>query len=373
MLGKARTLVLAGVLVAVACGGTDAAPPGADGGRDAPATDVGVADSVIADGASNDVRVPTDVGRDAFTTNDATADAPDRPCNGPPGLYVPGSCSTLAAGIMRFAPQYTLWSDGAAKERFLRLPPGTQIDTTDPNRWIFPVGTKAYKTFARDGKRLETRIYEKAREDVGLAAWDPSIWVWNEAQDAVTETTAGVMNALGTTHDVPPRVMCRRCHTGSTTDALLGVNAIQLNHAATAEAPTTLMYLQMSNLLTSPIDETRARIPGDTVTTAAVGYLYANCSNCHGGTSPEAGFNMFVPIGVTSVTALPVYTTGVGVASAFTRPGITQRISPMHPEDSALIFRMNSRDVSEQMPPVATELPDTVGIAAVSAWILSLR
>ena len=40
------------------------------------------------------------------------------------------------------SPRYPLWSDGAEKQRYLSLPPGTQIDTSNMDDWKFPVGTR---------------------------------------------------------------------------------------------------------------------------------------------------------------------------------------------------------------------------------------
>ena len=86
--------------------------------------------------------------RAAWCLDAGTPDA-GPPCNGPDGLYVEGSCSLLAEGVRFFAPRYALWTDGAAKERYIYLPPGTSIDTTDPDQWIFPEGTMIWKNFVQ--------------------------------------------------------------------------------------------------------------------------------------------------------------------------------------------------------------------------------
>src|SRR5690349_12344978 len=61
------------------------------------------------------------------------------------GLYADFPSRTLAAGVIRYSPRFELWSDGADKARFLLLPAGTTIDTSDMDNWVFPVGTKAWK------------------------------------------------------------------------------------------------------------------------------------------------------------------------------------------------------------------------------------
>ena len=53
------------------------------------------------------------------------------------GLYAaPG---VVAARNLAYAPQYPLWTDGAAKRRWIRLPAGATIDAADPdNSMTFP-------------------------------------------------------------------------------------------------------------------------------------------------------------------------------------------------------------------------------------------
>ena len=74
------------------------------------------------------------------------------------GLYSDIGTLTLAADVREYEPTYALWSDGAEKRRWIRLPPGTKIDTSDMDHWSFPVGTKIWKEFQFAGKRVETRL-----------------------------------------------------------------------------------------------------------------------------------------------------------------------------------------------------------------------
>ena len=78
-----------------------------------------------------------------------------------------GHTQVPAGGVVPYAPVSPLFSDYAAKHRFLRLPPGTTIAYDDESMWGYPVDTVLVKTFAyaddpRDpasGERLiETRI-----------------------------------------------------------------------------------------------------------------------------------------------------------------------------------------------------------------------
>lgn len=319
--------------------------------------------------------VPDDSAHDGG--GDVTPDAPDGgptdagpPCMGPPGLYVPGSCSVLAPRVRSFAPEFALWSDDAEKERFVLLPEGGAIDTSDPDAWIYPVGTVFFKTFSRDGLRIETRINTKVSEGTGISHWTMRTFAWNAAQNGVTEVTDGVTNALGTEHDIPPTSLCASCHTGAAVDVGLGFSAIQLNHP---ETEVSLADLLAESRLTDPIAVDDARVPGTGDVREALGYLHANCGGCHGGPAPQPipdPMDLWIDVGHSDPRLTPSYLTTVGVVSGW--PGAPYRVSPGLPDDSALLRRMQSRVVGVQMPPIATEIPHAIAIGTIRRWIIAL-
>jgi hypothetical protein len=93
------------------------------------------------------------------------------------GLYASAGSSKLAGDVRPYAPAHELWSDGATKRRWIRLPPGGRIDTADMDAWSFPVGTRLWKEFSRDGRRIETRLL--TRVDAGPDGWVALAYVWN--------------------------------------------------------------------------------------------------------------------------------------------------------------------------------------------------
>ena len=168
-------------------------------------------------------------------------------------LYADQDCQHLRTGIARFTPQYPLWSDGLAKDRYVYLPPGEAIDVSDPDAWVFPVGTRFWKHFdAPDGRHLETRVLEKVADLGGEKGWSFETYVWNEDGNDVTRVIDGRTNVLGTGHDIPAEEDCSECHSGGDNrhepsvaesellDLALGFGAIQLNHDA---SPVTLETL----------------------------------------------------------------------------------------------------------------------------------
>ena len=94
------------------------------------------------------------------------------------GLYADHDPTHYAASALPYTPGVVLWSDGAEKQRYLALPPSTQIDTSDMDAWKFPVGTKAFKEFRFDGKLVETRLVWKQSEPTGSSR----TYIWDDAQ-----------------------------------------------------------------------------------------------------------------------------------------------------------------------------------------------
>src|SRR5690349_17488013 len=76
---------------------------------------------------------------DRFDCTNDVAHPHDLACT---GLYSDWTEKTLAGDAVPFSPRYPAWSDGMEKSRYLALPTGTSIDTSDPNEWQFPVGTR---------------------------------------------------------------------------------------------------------------------------------------------------------------------------------------------------------------------------------------
>ncbi len=360
----AMRLPLALVLLSLtwACGDDDAVP--ADAGTDG-STDGGAADAQTDAGPDSG-----DAGPDSGDAGDDAAFDAGPPCEGPPGLYAAPTCTTLAEGVRAYDPLYWLWSDGSDKERYIRIPEGTQIDTSDPDHWVYPMGTQVWKTFLLDGVRLETRLFEKFGDGAGIDAWDTRTFAWNEEQNAVEELTAGRENVLGTDHDIPSRSQCLQCHFQSgRVDLLNGFSAIQLNHA---DAGYTLQELNDSGTLSAPIALADAVVPGDEVTREALGYLHSNCGPCHGTDRAPSGFRMWIDVGLATPEETDTYTTGVDVAALRTFPDATLRFAPGSVDGSVSLVRMNARTMIDQMPPLGTEFVHPEGVTIIENWVNSL-
>jgi hypothetical protein len=312
---------------------------------------------------------------------DTLASTPTAPASlAETGLHAEVAAHAVAAHAEAYTPSYPLWSDDAAKSRWMYLPECAQIDTSDMDEWDFPVGARAWKEFALDGKRLETRLVH--RYGPGANDFLYATYAWNDDESEAVLVTGGVEDARGTEHDVPPASACGSCHgdvpgTGGTPARYLGFSAIQLSHAGPG---LTMATLSAGGALTHPAPAGFA-VPGTPVERDALGYLHANCGNCHNDTAnglTYLGMDMRVSTTDVVVGTTGVYTDVVNQPVLFyAGPSCTHRVAGMDVGDSCLHFRMSERGSDStpnpnQMPPLASDLADTTALAAIEAWIGTL-
>ena len=272
-------------------------------------------------------------------------------------LYKDITTKTLADGTIEFTPANILWSDGAEKHRYIQLPAGAQIDSTDMDHWVFPVGTVFFKEFDLDGKRLETRIVWHVA-DTGNRETDYLLgaYAWDDTETDATFVKYGAQDVRGTDHDVPTADSCWRCHVGEN-GHVLGFSALQLGD--TSAWPLTVQ-------------------PGVTfqAPNAALGYLHANCGHCHnpdGSAWVDSHMILRLAVSEHDPMTTQIYQSTVGVPlEQWIGRGYTTRIIAGDPDNSAVFVRMSSRAANVQMPPLATEYVDPNGMGLLRTWISSL-
>lgn len=298
------------------------------------------------------------------------------------GLFIEDSNSIVRDGVMAFSPQYPLWSDGAAKRRWIWLPPGTSIDAGRPDAWEFPRGTKFWKEFS-NGRRIETRFIERQSD----GGWTFASYVWNaDGSDATLAPAAGIRAevAPGGRYAIPAEADCRACHEGAPVP-VLGFSALQLSSDRDALAPHAdrggawpdLRSLAALGVLENLSPGLLARPPriaaSNPVERAALGYLHGNCGHCHNDDGPLAVVEMTLAQRVSRpASAADAVRSLSGVPSQFRAAGAPAgavRVAPGHAAGSVLALRMNSRDPLQQMPPLGTAVADVEALALIARWI----
>lgn len=372
-------------------GGSDSIPIGGSSGSESPIAGSGGSDATPVAGSGGTIAV-----------NDG--------CVGPPGLYASTdkTCTILADGVREYSVLYPLWTDGAIKHRYVYLPPGSKIDGTDPDHWVFPVGTRLYKEFdSPDSKiRVEIRYMEKVKASTANDGWVYDTYVWSADSLSPQVQINGVINAQNTGLDVPPKYMCLDCHNRATIprDFVNGFQAIQLNHS---NGGVTLQSLMQDGTLTNASATllTEAIVPGRNATeTKAFGWYMGNCGHCHtskidyqtklptwGDDSPHS-MALQILVGF-PLTQQPAWTTTIcQYPHTPTRSLATARINPGKPYSSAIWNRDRIRGLevpsgsvdpmdlapqdgpgpSAQMPPIGTNIVDSEAIELTKQWITNL-
>lgn len=325
------------------------------------------------------------------------------------GLYEDIAKQKIAIQNRSYTPQYPLWSDGAKKERWIYLPPNTQINTGNASGgsrvrgnvdyWVFPVGTRFWKQFAfpasdgRSLRRIETRYLEKAED----STWLVGTYLWNEGQtEAVLASKSGLKDYYAinseTKYDIPSSHDCAMCHKKGG-DWVLGFDALQLSTdrdsmAVHAEAgkpgDLTLKKLADEKRITYLSPKLYQNPPKIIASSregrAAMGYLHGNCGHCHNPSGLSGFTQLFFryPTETATQEASPAFSTAVDQACSDAEsniPGQPEcwRIKSGYPEQSSIPYRMRLLPESNhRMPFVGTKVPDQAAIHLVEEWIRQL-
>ena len=302
------------------------------------------------------------------------------------GLYLPREVGTIDPRNQPFSPQYPLWTDGAAKSRWVYLPPGTTIDAANPYGWEFPVGTRFWKEFRFGGRKVETRMIWRASQ----ARWVFASYKWNDAQtDADLAPADGMRDvaevAPGRSHSIPGVSDCAACH-GAKRPGPLGFNALQLStdrdpnaiHGEPlAAGMLSVQTLNAAGLLSPARPELVATPPriqtADPDTRAILGYFVGNCGHCHnsngeiGPDAPSLHYADLVGDGDDVMRRLARHHTDWQVPGQ--SEGASVMLDPAAPGSSAMLARMRSRRPSSQMPPLGTVTKDQQAIDAIERWM----
>jgi len=297
------------------------------------------------------------------------------------GLYADAATRTVAVDAIPFEPQYPLWTDGAAKRRWISLPPGTAVDARDVDDWQFPVGTRLWKQFTF-ATGVETRFLARRADGSWLYA---SYVRTPDGRDDVLAPATGVRQfcatANGRSHDVPSHADCRLCHENGRSP-VLGFSALQLSGDRDPLAPNAVPpaagALDLAGFVARGLVQnlpaahraTPPRIAARTPTErAALGYLHGNCASCHNASGPLERLDLRLDYPLAAGGTAPAIASTLGVASRFTRGGATQRVAAGDPEHSVLFARVTADDPVTQMPPFGRHLVDATATNLIARWI----
>ena len=310
-----------------------------------------------------------------------------------------------AKNVHRYELNTPLFSDYTNKYRFFRIPPGQQIKYAERGTIQFPVGSVISKTFAypvdmtdpSKGERLlETRI-----EFLKPEGWFGFSYLWNQEQTEATLALGGSEfdvtwihsdgNARNLRYQVPNANQCFNCHQQGDAFVPIGPIAANLNgvwdhgqgernqwqefvnQELIAEAPDA------SELDTWPtFDHSKTtsgiapvNIPEQAnVTEQARAWLHVNCAHCHNpiGTARTSGLDLRL----TQMDPKKFGVNKIPVAAGHGSGGRSFDIVPGKPDESILMYRIESEDPSVAMPNVGRQLVPVEAAAVIRKWIEQL-
>jgi uncharacterized repeat protein (TIGR03806 family) len=282
-----------------------------------------------------------------------------------------GQATQPAAGLIPFTPRSPLWSDGAAKSRWIALPNNTTINFASDGDFDFPNGTVLMKNFSLNNQLIETRLFMKHPDSV----WAGYSYEWNDAQtDAMLVSVDGKTKMVGSqTWSYPSQSQCVQCHTPGAGYSL-GAEAAQMNFDMlysqtnrTANQMETLAHIGLFAVTPPWILAYPDPYGSAPNSERARSYLHSNCSNCH---RPGTGNPSNMDLRYSSTLA---QTNSCNAMPQSGDLGITNAriITPGNAAASVLVSRMNRRD-GNAMPPVGSHVVDAAAVTVVTDWINGL-
>ena len=295
-------------------------------------------------------------------------------------------------GVFEYTVNAPLFSDYAHKQRFIRLPEGIKMTYHPTETFEFPEGSAIIKTFyyykderkPEKGKRLmETRVLLKK-----ASAWVALPYVWKEDQSDAELAVIGSKQAVEwkdakgkkqvLDYRSPNMNQCKGCHNYDQALRPIGPSARQLNKSikVNAQEVNQLSHWESEGWLTElPQDNIPVLVDylhkGHDLNTRARSYLDGNCSYCHQRKGPADTSGLFLRADEEETAAL-----GINKAPIAAGRGSGNRqysIAPGKPNESILLYRMQSDDPGIRMPEIGRQVAHKEGVALIEEWIKTLK
>ncbi len=285
-------------------------------------------------------------------------------------LFDDVAAMTTAPGLVPYAINSPLWSDGAAKQRWIAVPQGKEVAFAADGGLEFPIGTMFVKQFDLPPNRVETRVLVVGEDDTYGVTYR-----WNDAgtdAELVLEPTDKVVTSSTTWH-FPAAGQCWSCHRAE--NRVLGFTAPQLRRDGQLATLVSRGVFSQSTLASLPAALPQPSDTTKTIEQRATAYLAANCSGCHHpGASYLGGEETW-----NAQFGVPLDDRGLVNAQHHNGPmaralnlGTAPLIAPGNPARSLLLARMKSTNPDLRMPPLGRNTVDVEAVALIEAWIASM-
>ncbi|WP_374358867.1 SO2930 family diheme c-type cytochrome [Pseudoduganella danionis] len=322
----------------------------------------------------------------------------------------------LNAGVVPYDLNTPLFTDYAQKLRTIWMPKGVSATYDAENTFNFPVGTIISKTFyypkEAGGGKAVLATYDSSRnggDRLDLAhvrlvetrllvrradGWIALPYVWNADQTDAVLARTGEQIPVEVLHEdqtrkpltyvVPNVNQCAACHVADIKSRQfqpIGPKARHMNRDYSYDGVSSnqLSYLARMGYLTGlPQDPAKTaprnanwRDSSQPLDARARAYLDINCAHCHndkGAANTTAlHLNMGAPANLHLGLCKPPVAAGAGTG------GHTFGIYPGKPDDSIMVYRLNSAETGVMMPELGRGSVHREGVALIKEWIAAMK
>jgi|TARA_B100000470_G_scaffold8021_1_gene5677 uncharacterized repeat protein (TIGR03806 family) len=298
------------------------------------------------------------------------------------------------AGVIPYDVSAQLFSDYALKSRFIVLPKGEKLDYQPDGTFDFPIGSTLIKTFyypadfrqlTNNIRLIETRLLIHTPD-----GWLGFPYVWNEKQTEAVLEIAGervessFLNENGEqvsfNYSVPNFNQCKGCHVNQNKMIPIGPKVRLLNHdfyyqdgaMNQLEKWTALEMINgLPDLSSLPHTPDYSNLSDGSIAGRARSWIDINCAHCHRLGAPGETSGLLLNIEETNLTKLGVFKPPVAAGRG--SGNRLHTIVPGKPNESIMIYRMESRDPGIMMPELGRKLVDKEGVELVRAWIKNMK
>ncbi|MCR9286329.1 MAG: hypothetical protein NXI23_02955 [Bacteroidetes bacterium] len=287
-----------------------------------------------------------------------------------------------------------LFTDYAHKARFVWMPEGTSANYTSDAVLDFPKETVLIKNFyyendetdvAKGRNIMETRLLINRGDE-----WEAVGYIWNKEQtEANLEVIGDIqevswVNELGAPQNInyiiPNRNQCKTCHLTGKKQIPIGPKVRNLNKIyayADGEMNQLEKWASIGYLNGYDDDANHPKVAtwddetSGSLHERAMAYLDINCGHCHNknGSANTSGLHLIADAKADMSLGIYKATVSAGAGTG----GHTYSIVPGHPEESIMVYRMNSTNPGAMMPELGRSLVHQEGVDLISDWIKNLE
>lgn len=323
------------------------------------------------------------------------------------GLFKSIPDQVPADDVIPYEVTAPLYTDYAAKFRFVKLPEGAEIEYSNTERWLNPPGTVYVKTFAypydarqpelgyqlietrllvfKEGGLVDTWTYVYPQDDPSYS--DANLDVTGPEFPVTWTNPAGLESTIN--YAVPDTEACKKCHGSFPNTRSLGPSSGMLNrdndYGGSVGVQNQIDYMDslgMFDVTPPAVDARTTYVTAPTANAAADlherarSYFDSNCAHCHAPDGEVADKGLYLDYQSMDPETGDPFTWGVCKSPSSAGNGTTcvQGIDvvPGDPEGSLLLCRMESIAAGEMMAPLGRTTVHVEGVALIREWITEL-